>query len=100
MTSTFRAPLWRHDGQGGWCFVTLPPELADEIEFLTSHRRAGFGSVRVEVTVGATTWRTSIFPDTARRSYLLPVKAAVRTAEQLVEHDEVSVELTVLDELA
>jgi hypothetical protein len=33
--------------------------------------------------VGATSWRTSIFPDSKTGTYLLPVKKAVRTAERL-----------------
>ncbi len=57
---------------------------------------AGFGSRRVEVTVGATTWRTSVFPDNASASYLLPVKKAVRVAEGLDEGDEITVRLEVV----
>ena len=33
--------------------------------------------MRVEVSVGGQTWRTSVFPERAG-SYVLPVKAAVR----------------------
>lgn len=81
---TFTAVLWEHDGDGAWHFVTLPEAVADEVEAVTAgDQRRGFGSVRVEVTVGATTWRTSLFPDSRRRSYVLPVKQAVRRAEGL-----------------
>ena len=41
----------------------------------------GFGSVRVEVTLGETTWRTSVFPEAASGCFVLPVKKAVRRAE-------------------
>ena len=54
-----------------------------------------FGSVRVEASVGATTWRTSVFPDKVR-GYVLPVKAAVRRAEGLDVGDDVTVSLVVL----
>ena len=91
MCPRFTPELWRHDGPAAWYFVTLPFDVADEIEETSEHR--GFGSVRVEVTIGATTWRTSVFPDTARRSYLLPVKRQVREAESL--HEGGPVELTV-----
>jgi hypothetical protein len=50
----------------------------------------------VEVTVGSTTWRTSLFPDTKRATYLLPVKKAVRTAEGLADGTRVDAELDVL----
>ncbi len=94
MTHQFSVELWRHEGSAAWYFVTLPFDVADEIEETSEHR--GFGSVRVEVTVGATTWRTSVFPDTKRRSYVLPVKKAVREAEGLAEGDEVDITLTAL----
>lgn len=58
----------------------------------------GFGSVRVEATVGGTTWRTSVFPDSRGGSYVLPVKRAVREAEDLDDGDQVTVTLRPLDQ--
>lgn len=78
----FTAELWLYPGEAGWYFVTLPAEVADEIDQEVGER-AGFGSIPVEVTVGATTWKTSIFPDKASASFVLPVKKAVRSAERL-----------------
>ena len=90
------AALWRHRGDTGWHFVTLPHDVADEIadrvEDPTGPTR-GFGSVRVEVTCRSTTWRTSLFPDASSRSYVLPVKQAVRRAEGLSDGDQVSFRL-------
>ena len=60
------------------------------------HLEAGFGSLRVEVTIGSTTWRTSVFPDTKRGTYLLPVKKQVRTAEGLAGGSVCSIELRVV----
>lgn len=57
----------------------------------------GFGAVRVEVTVGRTVWRTSIFPDNASKTYVLPIKKAVRKAEQLEAGDTARVRLELLD---
>jgi hypothetical protein len=28
----FMAPLWRHAGEAAWYFVTLPHDVADEID--------------------------------------------------------------------
>jgi hypothetical protein len=92
----FRAELWEWDGQAAWHFVSLPDDVADDIDERFGHRAGGFGSVRVEVTVGSTTWRTSLFPDSKRRTYLLPVKRPVRTAEGLRVGDLVAVSLRVL----
>jgi hypothetical protein len=52
--------------------------------------------VRVEVRLGATTWRTSVFPDKASGCFVLPIKRAVRAAHDLAPGDEVALELRVL----
>lgn len=86
---TFTAPLWEHAGDTSWHFVSLPAELSDQVRELSGPRR-GFGSVRVEVTVGDSTWRTSVFPS-RHGTYDLPVKAAVRRSEGLEPGDPVTV---------
>jgi len=93
----FRGQLSLHSGQAAWHFVTLPHDVADEIDELTAQTRRGFGSVRVCVTIGATTWNTSIFPDTKAESYVLPVKKPVRSAERLAAPDWVEVTLRLTD---
>ena len=94
---TFTATLWRWEAQDAWRFVTVPVDHADAIR-LGGGPPKGFGSVRVEATVGGTTWRTSVFPDSHRGSYVLPVKKAVRQAEDLDDGDPVTVTLHVLDQ--
>lgn len=88
----FTAELWLYPGEGGWHFVTLPPEVADEIDGKVAER-AGFGSIPVEATIGAITWRTSLFPDKRAASFLLPVKKAVRDNERLEVGTAVEVRL-------
>jgi hypothetical protein len=88
----FVADLFEWEGNGAWHFVALPAPLADEIE-ATAQTKGGFGSVPVEVTVGATTWQTSLFPDRSRGTYLLPVKRAVRVAEDWYAGDSVGITL-------
>jgi len=86
----FEAPLWqwraRDTQPGSWYFVSVPFDVADEIE-ATAGPGKGFGSVRVEVTAGATTWRTSVFPSNEEETYVLPVKKPVRAAEGLDDGD-------------
>ena len=91
----FEAELWLHDGEAGWHFVTLPGEVAEQVRAEAGEPR-GFGSVRVEVTIGGSTWRTSVFPDTKTGSFVLPVKAEVRRREDLLAGDDVRVRLVVL----
>ncbi|MEZ5231631.1 MAG: DUF1905 domain-containing protein [Acidimicrobiales bacterium] len=57
----------------------------------------GFGSVRVEATIGATVWRTSVFPDRGSGCYVLPLKQAVRKAEGLLDGDPATVTLRLVD---
>jgi len=78
----FAGVLWEPPGESSWVFVTLSGEDSEEIRMRVPQRR-GFGSVRVAVTVGETTWNTSIFPDSALGSYVLPIKRSVREQEGL-----------------
>ena len=93
MQFSFSAPLWLYPGKAAWYLVTLPAGVSDEIEEAASGRTRGFGSVPVTVTVGATTWSTSLFPSKREAAYILPVKKQVRDAEQIVAGGEVVVTL-------
>ena len=96
-TFEFAAPLWRYPGADGWHFVSLPAEISADITDITAGIQRGFGSVRVTVTIGAISWRTSLFPDSTAGTYLLPVKKAVRVAEHLAAGDEVRAQLQIAD---
>jgi Domain of unknown function (DUF1905) len=82
-TYEFDAEIWEHVGASAWRFVCLPEADTDDIDERFGHLAAGFGSLRVEVTIGSSRWKTSIFPDTKRGTFLLPVKKSVRKAENL-----------------
>jgi hypothetical protein len=79
-----------------WYFVALPEHLSAEIREIPRVPR-GFGSVRVRVEVGGSTWWTSLFPDAERGAYVLPLKRSVRDAEGLVEGAVVRIRVEVLD---
>lgn len=89
----FEADLWLHDGPDPWHFVTVPEDISDEIRVLSAGRSRGFGSVRVRATIGGTAWGTSLFPDSGKGTYLLPVRKSVRSAEHLESGDRISVSL-------
>lgn len=94
MHFTFTATLWQYSGdKATWFFVTVPNDVADDIEYLSHGRTGGFGSVRVEVRIGGSRWATSLFPDSKAATYILPVKKAVRLAEGVADGDQVDVEL-------
>ena len=99
----FEAALWIWDArrEQSWTFVSLPTDASEEIRDLVDHRaggaRRGFGSVRVQARIGATVWTTSIFPDGGRNAYVLPIKRAVRRAENLDAGDVASVTVELVD---
>jgi len=96
---TFDADLWMWDARraDSWTFVSLPEAVSEEIRELTDGLPRGFGSVRVQATIGDSVWLTSIFPDTKRNCYVLPVKRAVRVAEDLGINDTATVTVELVD---
>ncbi len=105
---TFSSPIWLYSAESNWHFVTLPKEKAEEVKFFTSltlHSKPrgfgprGFGSVPVQLTSAHMEWKTSLFPDKKSGSYLLPLKAAVRKAENWSVGDIATLELRVLTDI-
>jgi hypothetical protein len=92
----FDATVWEWDGGAAWHFVSLPEDLADLVEESFGADARGFRSLRVEVTIGPEVWRTSIFPDRKRGTYLLPVKKEIRRRLHLEVGSDVSVGLLML----
>ena len=84
-THVFQGELfpWREDQPDSWVFVALPEDVSDRIDDELTDPPRGFGSVRVEVTVGESTWSTSLFPSKEQGTYVLPVKKPVRRAERI-----------------
>jgi len=99
MVYEFDSTLWEWTpGQSdSWIFLSLPEGVSDEILDMAAPYTRGFGSLRVEATVGGTVWRTSIFPSSAHKSYSLPVKRAVRAAEGLAVGRPAHVRLHLID---
>jgi hypothetical protein len=98
MIVSFAAEVWLWDARrmDAWTFVSLPPDRCEEIREQAHGPRRGFGAVPVRATIGGSTWRTSIFPDSGRGTYVLPVKRAVRKAESLDVGDEARVTIELL----
>ncbi len=79
-----------------WHFVPITKKVGMEIKALFGKSVRGFGSRKVEVTIGQTIWQTSIFPDSYSGSYILPLKAAVRKKEDIEVGDVVTFIINVL----
>lgn len=87
----FSARVVPYPGMAAWRFITLPQESSSEIKARFGKVSKGWGSIPVLVTIGKTTWETSIFPDKKSQSYLLPMKLEVRRKEGIMDGDEVAV---------
>jgi hypothetical protein len=82
---------WR--GPAPWYFVAVPAEESSEIKEISNMVTYGWGVIPVQVRIGDTEFKTSLFPKDGY--YLVPVKASVRKAEKLDEGDTVTVQLEI-----
>jgi hypothetical protein len=87
----FSGELWFWRGPAPWHFVTVPDEEAGAIEAVSGLATYGWGMIPVKATVGATTFKTSLWPKD--ETYIVPFKTAVRKAEDLELGDQVTVRL-------
>lgn len=96
------ATLWRWSGGPNatdWFFVTIDGDAGEALSAtalmhrLETGRRSGWGSVKLGVQVGETAWRTSAFPS-KEQGWIVPIKAAVRKAEGLIEGEAFALTLT------
>lgn len=82
---------WR--GPAPFFFVPVaPPEVA-EIHSIAKQVTYGWGVIPARVTIGATSFTTSLFPKDG--GYLVPLKTVIRKAESLSEGDCVRVRLEI-----
>ena len=98
MTISVTSLLWiwkGSDAAGRWYFVTVPEEQSAEIKAHAFGTPRGFGSVKVEASIGEVTWRTSVFPLNSG-GYVLPVKKEIRCRAGIGAGDEVTATLELL----
>ena len=74
-------------------FVTVPDDESVEIEAASALVTYGWGMVPVEVRIGETRWTTALWPKDG--GYIVPLKDAVRNAEELDVDDVVEVRLRI-----
>jgi hypothetical protein len=90
---SFSGEVWYWRGPAPWYFVSIPDELCRDLHDLSGQVSYGWGMIPVTVTLGSSTWKTSLFPKDGR--YVLPVRAQVRKNEDLDEGHTITVHLTV-----
>ncbi len=94
MEINFKSNLWIWDGPSPWYFVTVPKDLSEKIRSRFRHVHRGWGSIPVEVNIGGSIWRTSIFWE-KKGTYLLPIKKEVRIKENLVANKKIEIGLKI-----
>jgi len=93
MDLEFSGEIWHWRGPAPFHFVTVPTPQAQELADIAPLTTYGWGVVPVEARIGGTTFTTSLFPKDG--GYVVPLKAAVRSAEHLDIGDVVTVRLSV-----
>ncbi|MFI5924711.1 DUF1905 domain-containing protein [Micromonospora sp. NPDC051543] len=73
--------------------MTIPPDCVDMVRQVASAVTYGWGMIPVEVQLGRSRWRTSLFPKDG--GYLLPLRDSVRTKEGIALGDVVHIRLAV-----
>lgn len=89
-TFKLHSKVWLYPGMAGWHFISVPKKESAQIKEVFGALKRGWGSLPVEVTLGKSTWKTSIFPDKKSGTYLLPLKADVRKKERILSGDTVN----------
>jgi hypothetical protein len=89
----FSGEVWFWRGPSPFHFVTVPEAESDELQAASAEVTYGWGMIPVEAGIGSTRWTTSLFPKNG--GYVVPLKDAVRTAEDIDVGDTVTVRLVV-----
>jgi hypothetical protein len=90
----FSNEVWYWRGPAPFYFVTVPDELSRDIQAVANEVTYGWGMIPVSVTLGGSTWSTALWPKDGR--YVVPIKTAVRRAEDVDEGQVVELELDIV----
>lgn len=93
MQLEFDGVVWFWRGPAPWHFVTVPVEGAEAIASVAAHVTYGWGMIPATVTLGASTWTTSLWPKDG--GFIVPLKTAVRRAEDVEVDSVVRLRLTI-----
>jgi hypothetical protein len=93
MNIEFSGKIWYWRGPAPYYFVTIPEQPSRDIHAISRLVTYGWGVIPVQVQIGKTRWKTSLFPKDGR--YLVPIKQIVQREENLGEGDTVTIQLEV-----
>ncbi len=89
----FVGELYHWRGPSPYHFIAVPEETCVELRALSPVVSYGWGMIPVRVWIGGSTWETSLFPKDG--GYVMPIRDAIRTSEELTLGDTVTVELAI-----
>ena len=93
MEWTFEGPVVYWRGPAPFYFIPLPEHVLDDLAPVANELTYGWGCIPATVTIGDTTFTTSMIPKDG--GFLVPVKVAVRRAERIDEGDRVEASVAV-----
>lgn len=93
MIFEFNGKIWYWRGPAPFFFVTMPAKQSRHLKAISGLVTYGWGVIPVDVRIGKTEFRTSLFPKDGR--YIVPIKSSVRKAENLENGNKVTVQLEV-----
>jgi hypothetical protein len=91
MDVSFAGPVIEWRGPAPYHFVRVPEDEAALIESVSAGITYGWGMIPANVTIGATTWYTALWP--REGAYVVPLKEKIRRAEGIELDDVVTVHL-------
>ncbi len=87
----FAAETWQYSAPGGWYFISVPENVSMEIRENLKWQEEGWGRLKITAEIGSSQWKTSIWFDTKRNTYLLPLKADIRKKENIESGKNINV---------
>lgn len=93
MQLEFSGEVWFWKGPAPFYFITVPDDECGPLEAASPMVSYGWGMIPVTVHINETEWTTALFPKDGQ--YVVPLKVAVRRAEDIDTGDVVTVRLDV-----
>ncbi|HYD02959.1 MAG TPA: DUF1905 domain-containing protein [Alphaproteobacteria bacterium] len=91
MVFSFSGIVEKYPGPGGWFFVIVPKNIGEKIQ-KSAPKINNWGFVKVKMTLGKTSWESSIFPD-KKHGFLIAIKADIRKKENINNGDKVKIKI-------
>ena len=91
----FISRMWQDASVGGWHFLSLPEDISSEIRKNLQWQEEGWGRMKATASIKNCQWKTAIWFDTKKGTYILPVKKEIRTKAQLITGNDLEVSVWV-----